>query len=260
MTPSEFEHRVTNAKELDFGTIFSQCIELFKKSWLQGFLLQLFVLIIMVPFFIVLYVPIVMMAISQTESGYFDPNEVHGLFAGLSVLYIMMFLIGILVIGGIQLALSAGFFRILRSLEEGREARTSDLLYFVKGKYLGKILLLMLVAILIAIPAALFFYLPFIYVIIPMSFFTIIFAFNPEWSIGDLVGSSFRLGNKKWLLTFGLLVVSYIAVMLITFVTCGLGSLFLAPFMYHPIYFIYKETVGFDDLHELDQIGRDVLF
>lgn len=260
MTPTEFQSRLANAKALDFGTIFNQSIELFKKSWLQGFLLQLFVLILMIPFFIVIYVPLIMMAITQAESGDFDPNDMSGLFAGLSVLYVLFIIAGILIIGVVQLALTAAFFRILKNLDEGLEAKTSDLFYFLKGKYLGKILVLMLVTILIAIPAALFFYLPLIYVMIPMSFFTIVFALNPEWSVSDIVSSSFRIGNKKWLLTFGLLVISYMAVMILTFVTCGLGSLFLAPFMYHPVYFIYKETVGFDDTNELNEIGQEVVF
>ncbi len=260
MTPSQFQSRIENAKALDFGTIFNLSIELFKKSWLQGFLLQLFVVILMVPFIIAIYVPIVMMALSQVDSGNFDPNDMSGLFAGLSVFYVLFIIVGILVIGVVQLALTAAFFRILKNLDKGLEAKTSDLFYFLKGNYLGKILVLMLVTILIGIPAALFFYLPLIYVMIPMSFFAITFAMNPEWSVGDIVSSSFRIGNKKWLLTFGLLVVSYIAVMIVTFITCGLGSLFLAPFMYHPIYFIYKETVGFDDTSELNQIGEEVVF
>ncbi|MEO5788324.1 hypothetical protein [Gelidibacter sp.] len=260
MTPSEFQSRIAQAKDLDFGTIFNLSIELFKKSWLQGFLLQLFVIILMVPFFIVIYVPIVMMAISQADSGHFDPNDMSGLFAGLSVFYVLFIIVGIFIIGVVQVALTAAFFRILKNVDEGLEAKTSDLFYFLKGKHLGKILVLMLVTVLIAIPAALFFYLPLIYVMIPMSFFSITFAMNPEWSVGDIVSSSFRIGNKKWLLTFGLLFVSYMAVGILTFVSCGLGSLFLAPFMYHPIYFIYKETVGFDDLCELNQIGEEVVF
>lgn len=260
MTPTEFQSKIANARDLDFGTIFSQSIELYKKSWLQGFLLQLFVMILMIPFFIVLYVPMIMMAVSQTESGQFDPNDMNSLFAGLSVIYMIVLIVGILAIGVVQIAFTAAFHRILRNLDEGREAKTSDLFYFLKGKHLGKIVLLMFVSILIAIPAALFFYLPFIYVMVPMAFFTITFAFNPEWSIGDIVSSSFRLGNRKWLLTFGLLVISYAVIIILTFVTCGLGSLFLGPFLYHPIYFIYKETVGFDDLHELDQIGEKVVF
>lgn len=254
MTPTEFQSKVANAQDLDFGTIFNQSIELFKKSWLQGFLMQLFVFILMVPFMIILYVPFILMIINQTESGQLDPNAMKSFLSGFSILYILLFFVGILVIAAMQMALNAAFFRILKSLDEGREVKTSDLFYFMKGQYFGKILFLMLVTLLIALPAALFFYLPLIYVMVPISFFSIIFAFNEEWSIGDIVSSGFRLGNKKWVLTFGLIIVSYAAVMLLSFVTCGLGGLFLAPFMFHPIYFIYKGAVGFDDLSELNRI------
>ena len=260
MTPSEFQSKIAHSKDLDFGTIFNQSIELFKKSWLQGFLLQLFAMILVVPFFVILIMPIVMMGISKAGSGQFDPNDMNVLFAGLSVLYLLFLILGVLVAGVVQVALTAAFYRILRNLDAGREAKTSDLFYFLKGKYLGKILVLMLVTILISIPAALFFYLPFIYVMVPISFFAITFSFNPEWSIGDIVGSSFSLGNKKWLLSFGLLVISYVAIAMLTFVSCGLGSLFLAPFIYHPIYFIYKGTIGFEDTSELNQIGEEVVF
>lgn len=256
MTPQEFQSKVANARELDFGTIFNQSIELFKKSWLHGFLMQLFVMILMLPLIIVLYVPMIMMLIAQSESGQMDPNAMSGLFAGFSIVYILLFCVGVLAVGGIQVALIAAFFRILSHLDQGQMVKTSDMFFFLKGRYLGKIFLLMFVTILIALPAVLFFYLPFIYVMVPMSFFSLVFAFNPEWSIGDIVGSSFRLGNKKWVLTFGLLLVSYVAVMVLSMVSCGLGGLFFAPFMYHPIFYIYKGTVGFDDLSELNRIGE----
>src|SRR5690606_36752352 len=186
MTSTEFQSKVANVKALDFGTIFNQSIELYKKSWLQGFLMQLFVMILMLPFMIILYVPFILMIINQPESGQIDPYAMDGFFAGFSILYILLFMIGVLVISAIQMALNAAFFRILRSLDQGREVKTSDLFYFMKGQYFGKIVVLMLVTILVAIPAALFFYLPLIYAMVPMSFFTIIFAFNPEWSIGDI--------------------------------------------------------------------------
>ncbi|MBA6153272.1 hypothetical protein [Gelidibacter maritimus] len=260
MTVSEFKAKVNNAKDLDFGTIINQSIELFKKSWLQGFLMQLFVMIMMLPFMIILYVPFILTLINQSDSGQLDPNLMDGFFAGFSIVYVIFFMAGVLVIAAIQMALHAAFFRILKSLDEGREVKTSDLFYFMKGQYFGKIVLLMLVAILIAIPAGLFFYIPLIYVLVPISFFTIIFAFNPEWSIGDIIGSAFRLGNKKWILTFGLFLVSYVIIMMLTMMTCGLGSFFVASFMYHPTYYIYKGVVGFDQLRELDKIGQGEIF
>ncbi|WP_299395922.1 hypothetical protein [uncultured Gelidibacter sp.] len=260
MSPVEFQSKLANARALDFGTIFNQSIELFKKSWLQGFLMQLFVMILMLPFILIFYVPFVMAIVAQSESGDFESNSVSSLLEGFTIVYGLLFMLGILVVAAIQVALNAAFFRILRALDEGREVKTTDLLYFMKKEYFGKLLLLMLVTIVIAIPAALAFYLPLIYVMVPLAFFAVVFAFNPEWSIGNIVSSSFRLGNKKWVLTFGLLIVFYIIMMILTVVTCGIGSLFLAPFMFHPIYYIYKETIGFDETSELHQIGKTETF
>ena len=36
-TTSSLQEKIRNAKALDFGTIFSASIELFKKTWIQGF-------------------------------------------------------------------------------------------------------------------------------------------------------------------------------------------------------------------------------
>ena len=45
--------KIERPKELDFGTIFSESIELFKKTWLQGFLMILFTMLVMLPLIIV---------------------------------------------------------------------------------------------------------------------------------------------------------------------------------------------------------------
>ena len=256
MTLTEIKSKIETAREFDFGTIFNQSIELYKKSWVQGFLMQLIGMVIALPLIFLLYMPFITMIITQSESGQMDPDAFNSFFAGLSILYIGFFVFGILIIAAISVALNAGFFRILKDLDHNRATTTSQLFYFFKAKYLGKIVGVMLIAVAISIPSALLCYIPLIYVIVPMSFFMAMFAFNPELGIGDIITLSFKLGNKKWLLTFGLLVVSYIAIMILTVVTCGLGSLFLSPFMYHPIYFIYKETIGFDDATELHQIGK----
>jgi hypothetical protein len=95
--------------------------------------------------------------------------------------------------------------------------------------------------------AALLCYVPLIYAIIPISFFTIVYAFNPEMSIGDIVSISFNLGTKKWLISFGLFVVTYLLVIFLSILTCGIGSLFLSPFVYLPLYFVYKSVIGFEE-------------
>lgn len=247
--------KIETAKALDFGTIFSESIELFKKTWLQGFLLQIFTLIVMMPLIIVLYAPFIGMVIAQQESGYADPEAFNSFFAGMSILYILFVFVGVFVLGAVSVALNAAFFRMMKILDYSGQVTTSDFFYFLKGKYLKKTLLLMLVSMLIAIPSALLCYIPLIYVMVPLSYFTIVFTFNPEFSVGDVVKASFKLGNKKWLISFGLLVVSYICVAIATMITCGIGGLFLQMFIFHPLYLIYKKVVGFNETSAIDKIG-----
>ena len=246
MSLSSITEKINKAPDLDFGDIFNRCIELFKKTWIQGLLLQVFTVIVMLPLIIVFYIPFVLAMVAQAESGYVGGNGIYDTsFAGMSLITVVLFFAGMLVLGAVSVALNAGFYRIMKRLDHNQEVNTSDFFYFLKGKYLSKCFMLMLISILIAIPSALLCYIPLIYVMVPMSFFTAFFAFNSELSVGDIVSGSFKLGNKKWLITFGLMIVSGLCVSVISMLTCGLGSLFLAAFAYHPIYLIYKDVVGF---------------
>jgi hypothetical protein len=250
MTLSEIQTKIRNAPALDFGDIFNQSVELFKKSWLYGLMFQLIVLVITLPFIIVLYVPFVMSMIAQSKSGHFNPDIFGSLFAGFTLFYIVVFILGIFAAAVFQFALQAALFRIIRFIDEGKEVKISDLFYFLKGKYFGSVTLLMLATIIVTMIAALLCYVPLIYAIIPISFFIIVFAFNSEFSIGDIVSISFNLGTKKWLISFGLFVVVYLLVVFLTLLTCGLGALFLSPFVYLPLYFVYKQVIGFDNNYD----------
>lgn len=243
---SNILEKISNAKPLEFGDIFDKSMELFKKSWLYGFLLELFILAITLPFIIVLYVPFVMSIIADSKQGKM-PDGLDSLFAGFTVFYLVLFVLGILAATVFQTALNAGFYRILRAIDQGETVKVSDLFYFLKGKYFGRVSMLTFMIILISLVAALLCYIPLIYAMIPISFFTIVFAFNPEMQIGDIVNISFKLGNKKWLISFGLFIVANLLVIVLSLLTCGIGSLFLSPFIYLPLYFVYKEVVGFDD-------------
>jgi hypothetical protein len=247
--------KIDHAKELDFGTIFGESIELFKKTWLQGFLLQLFTFIIMLPLIIVLVIPLIGVIIAEQESGFSDQESFNGIFAGMSVLYILFVVVGIFVLGAISVALNAGFYRIMKKLDYNEAVTTSDFFYYIKGKYLSKLLMLMVVSILIAIPAALLCYIPLIYAIVPLSYFALIFAFNPDLSVGEIVKVSFKLGNKKWLISFGLIIVASILAQLVGFLMCFIGVLFTATFVYHPIYLIYKNVIGFDEHIAIEEVG-----
>ncbi|WP_142785335.1 hypothetical protein [Changchengzhania lutea] len=239
--------KIESAKDLDFGTILNECIELFKKTWLQGFLLQVFTVIVMLPLIIVVYIPFVGLIIAQQESGYGNTEAFDNFFAGMSVLYILLVIVGVFVLGSISLALHAGFYRIMKKVDFNEDVTTNDFFYFIKGQYLSKALLLLLVTILISIPAVLLCYVPVLYVMVPFSYFTVIFAFNPELSVGEIVKAGFKIGNKKWLISFGLIILTSLMAQIVGFLLCGIGMLLTAAFVYHPTYLIYKHVVGFKE-------------
>lgn len=73
MTNSDSLIRKTETyKDIDFGDIFNKSIELFKKVWVQGLLLQLFTLAAMLPIIIVVYLPFIGAIIAEQESGFGD--------------------------------------------------------------------------------------------------------------------------------------------------------------------------------------------
>ena len=253
-TKEDIVEKAQQAKPLDFGTIFSDSIELFKKTWMHGFLLNIFTMIVVLPLIIIMYIPLLGIIIAQAESGEPDPEAFNAFFAGMSIMYIIFFIVGIFVVSVIAVALRAGFFRIVKRLDYDQEVQTSDFFYFLKGKYFGKIFMLMLASFFVSLIATILCFLPLIYVMVPMSFFVMFFAFNPEMSVNDIVKSSFALGNKKWLLAFGLIIVCSLLAQIVGFILCGIGTLFTAPFVYHPLYLIYKNVIGFEDDKPINHI------
>lgn len=246
--------KIEQAKELDFGSIFNDSIELFKKTWLQGFLLFLFTLIMMLPLIIMIYVPMIGLIIAQQDGGYAGDEVFSSFFAGISIMYVLFIVVGVIVLGTISVALNAGFYRIMRLLDSNQPVLTSDFFYFIKTKYLSKIFVLILTSMGISLLASLLCFLPIVYVMVPLSYLAVVFAFNPELSVGEIVKVSFKLGNRKWLLSFGLIIVASLLAQIVGFLLCGLGLLFTATFVYHPIYFIYKNVIGFNSDNPINEI------
>lgn len=253
------KEKIGNAKSLDFGTIFSQILEIYKKVWVQGLLLFIFNILILLPILITFYVPLISASLAQSELGNDNPDFVFDFLTGFSVLYGIGFLLMFVVLITAVASLNAAFYRIIKRLDYDEKVETSDFFYFLKRKYLLKVLVLTVLSIIIAGLSAILCYLPLIYTMVPLSFFLVFFAFNPALSVSDIFELSFKLGTKKWLITFCLLIVVGILVGLIGTITCGLGYLFLTPFSYLPVYIIYKEVIGFEENNEINEIGSHIL-
>ena len=239
--------KINQAVRLDFGNVLGESFELFKKTWLYGFLLQLVTFIIMLPLIVVIYVPIFTMLIAQAKNGHVNPDAFSGAFVGMSFFYITFIVVAIFALSAISFALNAGFFRMMKKLDFDEGVQTSDLFYFFKTAYFSKTFMLVLASFGIGLIAALLCYIPIFYVMVPLYYFALVFAFNSELSVNDIIKISFKLGNKKWIISFGLLIVASLMSQIVGLILCGVGVLFTAAFVYHPYYIIYKHVIGFEN-------------
>jgi hypothetical protein len=252
MTVSEIHLKIQNAKELDFGTVLNDCIELFKKFWVQGLLTIVILVVLSIPIallsqFLLAMVGVITPTIVRMED--FNLDNLSALY-GFNALYNFPFAI---ITTSIQIGVIAGFYRIIKTKDVDK-AEGDDYFYFFKKDYFGKILLLGLMYSLIATISQFLCFIPYIYAIVPLMYFSVIFAFNSEKSVEEILKTSFMLGNKKWLLTFGSLVVCGI-LGLIGLIGCCIGIILTISIFYLPCYVIYKNVIGFDDTSELNQIG-----
>ena len=239
-------NKIQSSKSIDFGDLFNESLGVFKKVWVQGLLLQLFSIVIMLPFIISLYLPYFTLAVDgglNQMLGSTDLSkaliEEYG--ASLIWIYLLMFVVSIA-----SSLLYLGFYRIVKEMDHRNPFVMSDFFYFFKSPILGKAIVLLLAYTGIAILAALLCFFPLIYAIIPLVFMLPVFAYNSHLSTFEVVKIAFAIGNKKWGITFLIFMLNMILFYVVSLVTCGLGSLFVSCFLYLPQYIIYKKVIGFD--------------
>lgn len=248
--------KVNHSKNLDFGSIFGRCFELFKKVWLQGFIAVLLTGVLVLPLFFMIYIPLIALGILNPEifSNEHDLMDLSGLGLFAILIGILLFLVVIVCVITISIALNAAFFRIVRS-KDLELNEPDDYFFFLKKAYLKKSMTIGLIYIGISILAILLCVLPILYAMIPLSYIVVVYAINPELSVNDIVKLAFKIGNKKWFLTFALFIVAWFLSTIVGFLMCFIGIYITQQFVYLPFYEVYKETMGFGVELEIDQIG-----
>ena len=244
--------KIDNAKALDFSDLFDSIFALFKKVWIKGFLVVLLIVVFAMGINIVF--SLIGLAPQNTMPfGGYDINTFVDFYSKSIILSIPQTIL----VSTISMALVAAFYRICRNHVMG-VTEPDNYFYVFKKAYFSKLLMLGIIHTGIAVVAQFLLFIPYIYVFVPLSYFTIIFANNPELSEAEIVKASFKLGTKKWLISFGTLFVAGIIAML-GILGCGIGLLFTMSIIYLPVFFIYKEVVGFDTTSEIEQIemGND---
>ena len=251
MNYSEIQSKIQNAQHLDFGKILDLTINMFKEVWLKGFLMVLIIAVvtIVLTFFFTFI---------GLESGAYEFNWNEGFQFNTSYNNSLSLIYSLpqgIIVGSISIGLMAGFYRIVKQVDLN-EMQKDDFFYYFQGTYISKVFMLGIIYALIATIAQLMFFIPYIYAFVPLSFFAVVFSNNPELTETEIVKLSFNIGTKKWLLTFGLLFITGILGML-GIIACGIGLLFTISIMYLPVYFVYRDVVGFEDDSEIMKIGTE---
>ena len=237
------QHIKTNPS-LDFSSIFSRSIDLFKQIWLQGFVILLLTFLVILPFYIVLYIPMIAAGITDPEA--FQNQELPPMVAIAMAILSPVFAIGVTTFA---LALNAAFLKICRQKDLG-VASNDDYFHFFKEGRLGKVFILALYTLGIGIVGVLTCGIGLIYAIVPLSLMPAFLAFSNELSPLEMVKASFALGNKNWLVIFGLVIIAGIVAEL-GLILCCIGVLFTAMFSKVPVYYMYKDGVGFDTMKQV---------
>ena len=231
---------ITESKPLGFGDIMSRSFDLFKKVWLQGFLTLILTFACILPFYLLLFLPMVFMGVS-------DPEMLsQGEMSAPAMIWMAIFLpIIVMAAMVVAIAFTSAFLRICKQKDLG-ETGADEYFFFFKGSYFGKMIVLGLMVLGLAIAGALLCGIGLLYLIVPLSLVSAFFFFFSEMSPMEIVKASFQLGNKNWLVIFGLIIVMGIVAEL-GIILCGIGLLFTAMLSKIPLYFIYKDGVGFKE-------------
>lgn len=242
-------NKIDNAKDLDFGDVISNTIELFKKVWLKG--LIVLVLTLMSIITISFIFSLIGLAPILDQSVFSDGFNMEALarFYSSSALY------GIpqnMLISTFNLAFLAAFYRICKQTIQ-EESTQEDYFYFFNKERFTKVFMLGIIYTGIVTIAQVLCFIPYIYVFVPLSYFAVILAHHSDLSEMEIVKASFALGNKKWLITFGTMLVAAIIGML-GMIGCFIGILFTMSIVYLPSFLIYKDAIGFEEERLIDNM------
>lgn len=236
--------RIENARKPDFGNILTKTFDSIKVLWQPALYHGLISMLFMIPFLILVYVPLAPMYIGLFENlgdPYYQPE------INFPVSFWVGYTLGVFVIALLvqlfSFSLVAHFYKVIRLKDLGSTEDPGGYFSYVKGN-IGKILVLNLAAMGIAIVAALLCYLPVFYVMVPLQLFAVLFAFNQDLSVSQLIKAAFKLGHKFWLVIFGIILLSSMIAQL-GVLLCFVGVFITQLFVHIPIYYIYKDTIGF---------------
>lgn len=243
-------NKIETAQSPDFGGVLSRSFELFKKVWVDGLVHLLLNMAIALPLVMIIYIPLIGFA---GFAGIFEQSGGQFPEAGFSVLMVLsfiimfcVFMIVLILVQAITIAITAHFFLVCKQKDLGLPVDAGGYFSYLKKENFKKTFLLAASGMGIALLAALLCYLPIFYVMVPLQLMIVIFAFNQDLTSSETIKASFKLGNRFWLIAFGLIFISSMIAQ-VGILLCGIGLFATAFFTHIPMYYFYKDTIGFEE-------------
>jgi hypothetical protein len=252
------EELKTNGFQLDFGTVFENAFENYKKIVLYaGLMLLVFSILVSILFIVGL---ISYIGIEHLE-------EFGNKMKQLSALKVMPLEIalplnaGIILFSAIINPFMAGFLKMADCGQKDEEFHVSTMFSYYKSPYfLNLILSIFIIGFVSTGLTMLLEYSGYSFIgslfSLTISFFTILtvpFIIFEKMNAIDAIKSSIMIVSKQPLVLIGLIIVSAIGGVIGIFGLC-IGIFFTMPFMYSMNYMIYKTIIGIDETSEIDEI------
>ena len=249
--------KIQKSPQPDFGDILSKSFELYKKTFSQGLTHTLISLVVIIPFVLIVYIPLIPMYVEMLQNAgdpYYQPTFMEDYTPVMMVGWVIIVFILSFIMQMVNMSIYGHYFKELKRADYGTNEDIGGYFTILKTHF-NKLLLLSLATMGIAILAALLCYLPIFYVMVPLHWIFPIFIFNDKLSVSDTIKAAFKFGNKNWLLFAGLgIVVSIIASL--GAIACYIGMIATLFFTYIATYVTYRDTIGFDDVDGISSIGK----
>lgn len=249
--------KIENSKPADFGDIFSKSFEMYKENFSEGLMHALISIAVSIPLMLIVYIPLFPMYMEMMQNvgdPYYTPSVLEDYSIAIIIgWYILVFILSF-VMQVINMSIYGRFFMVLKKKDFGGHEDVGGYFDIIK-QHFGKLILLSLATMGIALLATMLCYVPILYAIVPMHWIFPMFIFNQELSVSDTVKAAFKFANKNWLMFF-LLGFVCIIVSALGYVICGIGIILTYFFFYIATYVTYRDCIGFDDVDAISEIGN----
>ncbi|SHG66239.1 hypothetical protein SAMN05443549_105268 [Flavobacterium fluvii] len=250
----------TKGYELDFGTVFENAFENYKKiAVYAGSMLLIFTFLFIILLFGIAIAVFGVGALSEfIKPGNLKPETFTGDF-------LLIYTACVILITCLLSPFQAGFLKMADCGQKGEEFHVSTIFEYYKPPYFINIVFATFTITLfstglstLAEQAGM----PFIGIITSLAITFLTFITIPLIVFGNLnateaIKSSITIILKQPLVILGLIIVAFIASLTGLIAFC-IGIFFTMPFLYSMEYVLYDSIIGIDSVSEIDELGSNV--